>query len=565
MVTIIVLLILAGISISLLSGDNGILQRTAEAKEKTVVAQEEESAKLTFTEVQMELAQGKSVDSEQFQKMIDGNYGTGNATGTIGDSSYIITVKRTGINYQMDSNGNIDKLTELPIDFAPGKLEQSGNTYTINSIEDLVAFAYNVNSGEELYENKLVILGRNLDFKGHSDSYVNEDKKYKHENLLCVPDENSSTSIRDLMTNENETGFIPVGGFFRGKRFKGTFDGKGKEISNMFSAAPYGGLFGQIDDEVKISNLNLTNCNIKCSGGSAGGIVGACSGTLTIENCSINGRITSGSVAGGIVGQQSTGEVDLLNCTNTASITSTGGIIGIGIGKIYNCKNLGSINSIAYIGGIAGSISNSTICNCYNTSDIEGKNATGGIAGTCNNVHIINCCNEGVISTTCGNCGGIIGQLNGTGEISKCYNFKNVTGSSCTGGIVGQSQTYNISNCYNSGNIVGTNAPVGGISGANGAITYCYNVGDISGGNNNSNIGEIIGYGSTDNTCKYLKKSSNANHNGAKDEDDMSSIMSIANYISLINTYVTNNNLDNTKIKLKTWKSENELPPVFAE
>ena len=34
-VTIIVLLILAGISISMLSGDNGILQRAAEAKEIT--------------------------------------------------------------------------------------------------------------------------------------------------------------------------------------------------------------------------------------------------------------------------------------------------------------------------------------------------------------------------------------------------------------------------------------------------------------------------------------------------------------------------------------------------
>lgn len=41
-VTIIVLLILAGISISMLTGQNGILKKAAEAKEKTVEANENE-------------------------------------------------------------------------------------------------------------------------------------------------------------------------------------------------------------------------------------------------------------------------------------------------------------------------------------------------------------------------------------------------------------------------------------------------------------------------------------------------------------------------------------------
>ena len=45
-VTIIVLLILAGISIAMLIGQNGILNRVAEAKEKTRVAQEDENEKL---------------------------------------------------------------------------------------------------------------------------------------------------------------------------------------------------------------------------------------------------------------------------------------------------------------------------------------------------------------------------------------------------------------------------------------------------------------------------------------------------------------------------------------
>ena len=45
-VTIIVLLILAGISISMLTGQNGILNRASEAKEKTATAQKEENETL---------------------------------------------------------------------------------------------------------------------------------------------------------------------------------------------------------------------------------------------------------------------------------------------------------------------------------------------------------------------------------------------------------------------------------------------------------------------------------------------------------------------------------------
>ena len=45
-VTIIVLLILAGISISMLTGQNGILNRASEAKEKNEVVQLEEKVKI---------------------------------------------------------------------------------------------------------------------------------------------------------------------------------------------------------------------------------------------------------------------------------------------------------------------------------------------------------------------------------------------------------------------------------------------------------------------------------------------------------------------------------------
>ena len=68
--------------------------------------------------------------------------------------------------------------------------------------------------------------------------------------------------------------------------------------------------------------------------------------------------------------------------------------------------------------------------------------------------------------------------------------------------------------------------------------------------------------------CGYLIKTDdldnniNKNANGAvgKTEEEMEEIMSIQNFISLMNSYVEENNSDSTKPKLKTWKNENNKP-----
>ena len=76
-VTIIVLLILAGISIAMLTGQNGILNRAAEAKEKTGVAQEDESQKL----------QGYEDTINQYAPGSNGGSGGGNGGGSSSDLS----------------------------------------------------------------------------------------------------------------------------------------------------------------------------------------------------------------------------------------------------------------------------------------------------------------------------------------------------------------------------------------------------------------------------------------------------------------------------------------------
>ena len=63
-VTIIVLLVLAGVSISMLTGENGILKRAAEAKEKTNESQDLEYLKLKATEALMDYYQKNTTESE---------------------------------------------------------------------------------------------------------------------------------------------------------------------------------------------------------------------------------------------------------------------------------------------------------------------------------------------------------------------------------------------------------------------------------------------------------------------------------------------------------------------
>ena len=63
-ITIIVLLILAGVSIAMLTGENGILKRAAEAKEKTNESQDLEYLKLKATEALMDYYQKNTTESE---------------------------------------------------------------------------------------------------------------------------------------------------------------------------------------------------------------------------------------------------------------------------------------------------------------------------------------------------------------------------------------------------------------------------------------------------------------------------------------------------------------------
>ena len=107
-VTIIVLLILAGISIAMLTGQNGILNRASEAKQNTGTAQTEELVKLSVIDA---LTQGLgSLTDANLKTALNNNIGAGKYE-ISGDATSGWTVTADGKEFKIDSTGKIGGTT----------------------------------------------------------------------------------------------------------------------------------------------------------------------------------------------------------------------------------------------------------------------------------------------------------------------------------------------------------------------------------------------------------------------------------------------------------------------
>ncbi len=122
-----------------------------------------------------------------------------------------------------------------------------------------------------------------------------------------------------------------------------------------------------------------------------------------------------------------------------------------------------------------------------------------------------------------------------------------------------------IDKCYNSGNVsvTGDNAYSGGITAtATHTTTNSHNTGNIT-SKTSGQAGEITAQGTAGTGCTYLLKTSNANSNGATGMANMTNTMSLSNFVTLMNSYVTTNNANSSNTQLKTWKLQGSYP-VFS-
>ena len=120
-----------------------------------------------------------------------------------------------------------------------------------------------------------------------------------------------------------------------------------------------------------------------------------------------------------------------------------------------------------------------------------------------------------------GNVGGVCGYSEGT--IENCYNERTTvsgTGNGTSiGGVCGNNNINTIKNCYNIGDVSGGNnnydiAYIGGVCGSNnnGTIENCYNAGNVIRTDYDSHVGEVCGsnnYGTIEN-CYYPEGTANS-------------------------------------------------------
>ena len=110
-ITIIVLLILAGVSIAMLTGENGILSQAQKAGEQTDIGQEKEAIALAYNGAKAE-NNGGDVDADDLNR----NFGYNDTDATAeGSKPITVTFKESGRQYTIDENGVISGPTEANI------------------------------------------------------------------------------------------------------------------------------------------------------------------------------------------------------------------------------------------------------------------------------------------------------------------------------------------------------------------------------------------------------------------------------------------------------------------
>ena len=108
-ITIVVLLILAGVSISMLTGQNGILTQAQNARETNDVSATEEKVKLVAIAAKMQAETG-TLDADKLVEEITTSYG-GNATKS--EKGFPITAEIEGKQIEINSDGNISIIKKI--------------------------------------------------------------------------------------------------------------------------------------------------------------------------------------------------------------------------------------------------------------------------------------------------------------------------------------------------------------------------------------------------------------------------------------------------------------------
>ena len=343
-------------------------------------------------------------------------------------------------------------LSLLPVAaFATGSTEipwydDSLTELVIDSKEDLLAFAEQVNEKGNTFSGKTVKLGADIDLTS----------------AAWTPIGNGTSN----------------GSIYTGNAFKGIFDGNGKTITGLgISSGNCVGLFGIIDGAT-VKNLTFIGANISGSERAAVA-VGLMVGNSTVSSITVdeNSTVSGKKYVAGIVGAM-TIEGTISDCTNNAKIEGT-------------TYNVGGIVGAAYYTAAGKTM---TVSDCTNNGTVTGPYAVGGIVGL-STADVEGCSNTAAITATNMDIGGIVGEQKVAGSVIGCTNSGAVTNTGSgygTGGIIGwvrypgypstdygYGEVIEVSGNKNSGVIDGGND-------AGGIIGTVYNTASVTGNENSA-------------------------------------------------------------------------------
>ena len=113
-ITIIVLLILAGVTIATLTGDNGILTKATEAKDKTEEGEEEEKVKLSVAGA-LAKDNGGEIKEGYLDEELASQFGEkGTDYNLEGSGPFTVTILGSGRKYIVNKDGSVE--IYVPID-----------------------------------------------------------------------------------------------------------------------------------------------------------------------------------------------------------------------------------------------------------------------------------------------------------------------------------------------------------------------------------------------------------------------------------------------------------------
>ena len=395
-VTVIVLLILAGVAINLTVGDNGLFRRAQNAADTYQEANEREAIELALAGMQIGSMQETGMTKTELENSLKEQFGDEVSVECNEDGSFLITIGKN--QYYVGEEGET-------ID--------SSNMLKISTAEELKAFRDDVNSGNT-YEGKVVLLTNDINLEGE-----------EWEPIGYYPPENV-----DAPDAENN------------KPFKGIFDGCGYEIDNFTidTTDKVQGLFGLVNN-AKIANLGVGE-NVDISGGGVtGGVIGYIYNETKVYNCYSKASVKGNSSVGGVVGNSDKNNI-VSNCYNSGSVVGNSNWVGGIVGQVndesivetsYNSGNIyGKADSV---GGVVGKIYiNCTVKDCYNIGEVTGDgNYIGGVVGNIQESSAENCYNIGVINgDNATEINSVIGIINKS-TVNNCYTLEGQYSNEATG------------------------------------------------------------------------------------------------------------------------------------